>query len=95
LVGDAGNDTTAVRVTAEHYIRKLLPFEEIHDIGDVSREIDGRRIEVRPFAQACKRRREYVVSGRLKRGANVFPAPASVPRAVDENVSCFVISHEV
>jgi hypothetical protein len=46
LIGNAGNDTASIRVTAENYIRKLFPFHEIHDIGDMSREIDGRRIEV-------------------------------------------------
>jgi hypothetical protein len=91
LIGDAGNDTTSIRVTAENYIRKLFPLNEIHDIGDMSREIDGRRIEVRPFAQASKGRCEYVVSGRLKRRANALPTPASVPGAVDENISYFVI----
>ena len=94
LIGDAGNDTTSIRVPAENYVRQLFPLNEIHDIGDMSREIDGRRIEVRPFAQASKGRGEYVVSGRLKRRANALPTPASVPGGVDENISCLVIPHE-
>jgi hypothetical protein len=63
FIGGAGNNSTSIRVTAENYIRELFPFNEIHDIGDMSREIDSRRIEVRPLAQASKGRCEYVVSG--------------------------------
>src|ERR1700722_17012687 len=58
------------------------------------REIDGCRIEVRPFAQASKCRCEYVVSGRLKRRANALPTPASVPGTVDQNIRGFAILHE-
>ena len=95
LIGDASNDTTSIRMTAENYIRKLFPLNEIRDIGDMGREIDSRRIEVRPFAQASKGRCEHVVPGRLKRRSNVLPTPASVPGAVDEDISYFVVSHEV
>jgi hypothetical protein len=34
------------------------------------------------------------VSGRLKRRTNALPTPASVPRAVNENIIRFVIFHE-
>jgi hypothetical protein len=66
LIGDGGNDTTGIGVTADNYIRTLFLLNEIHDIG-MSRKIDSRRIDVRPFAQASNGRCEYAVPGQLNR----------------------------
>jgi hypothetical protein len=33
-IGNARNDATSIRVTAENYVRKLFPFNEIHDIRE-------------------------------------------------------------
>ena len=42
LVGDAADDPTGVGVAAEDYVCKLLPADEVDDVGDMGGEIDCR-----------------------------------------------------
>jgi hypothetical protein len=36
LLGDAGNDGTAIGVADQHDIAEALPLDHVHDVGDVS-----------------------------------------------------------
>ena len=49
LLGDAGNDGTAIGVADQHDVVEALPLDHVDDVGDVSGEIDPWR---RPGASA-------------------------------------------
>ncbi len=85
-VGHSADHSAAVRVSAQHYIRKLLPANQVHYVVDMRFEVDLRREQMRSLSDARQRRREHFVPLRLQRLADAFPAPAAVPRAVNQDV---------
>jgi hypothetical protein len=84
-VGHAGDDDPAIAMSHQHDILEIFEVQDVHDIADVGGQVNVRGGEMDAFAQAGESWRVHVVSGRAQQRDNLFPAPAAVPSAVDED----------
>src|SRR5262249_8215279 len=62
-----------------------LGVDDAEHVGDVQRKIDAGMQQMRTLAEAGQRRRERIMTSRAQPVGNPLPAPAAVPRAVDED----------
>jgi hypothetical protein len=72
-------------VPAEHHVAQPLPFQQVHDIGDMGGEIDTRRQQMRALAQPGQRRRKNNVAIAAKPIGDAPPAPAAMPSTVNQH----------
>ncbi|HZZ31989.1 MAG TPA: hypothetical protein VFE10_08335, partial [Phenylobacterium sp.] len=74
----------AIGMAAEDDVRRVLEPDLAGDVVDVGRKIDARDEQVRAFAHARQGGRNDDVTQGRQPGANLIPAPAAVPGAMDE-----------
>jgi hypothetical protein len=84
-IGGAGNHHAAVAVAEQHHAIKLLRLEHADNVLDMRLEVYRGAGEVRPLPEAGEGRRVDLVTGAAQQGRQALPAPAAVPRAVDQN----------
>jgi len=91
LISDPSNYDATVRVSAENYIREILPSEQVDNIRNMRRKVDSRRVEVRAFTESGKGRSKHLLAGVLKVLSDSLPTPATMPCPVHKHVGVFVL----
>ncbi len=81
----AANDETTIAVANQHDVDQLFRLDVADHIGDVGIEVDPGRHQMRAFAEPGQRRRGDAMPLGLQQWHQQPPAPAAVPRAVDQN----------
>jgi hypothetical protein len=84
-LGDTGDHHAAVGVATEDNVGQVLALKHTANVSDVRVKIDVSTHQVRPLTQARQGGRVDLMARQAQQRRDPPPAPAAVPRAVDED----------
>jgi hypothetical protein len=73
-------------VSDQDDVAQVLPDQEIGDIRDMGAEVDVAAQEMAAFSDTRQRRRKHPMRTGRQQATHARPAPAPMPRAVDQDV---------
>src|SRR5687767_5784514 len=85
-VHDSRDHHSAVAVTHEYDVVKILVSDDVHDVRNVGAQIDRRSKKMYALSQSGQSRPINLVAGCGKDRVDLLPVPPATPRSVNDHV---------